>query len=190
MKYNGSSWSTMGSTGFSLGTVFNPSIGVDKHGNVYVAYNDIDLSTKAILEKYTGSAWAEVGSSGGFTTGGTDYTQMTMDSHGNPYIVYSDTSSSGAGKASVMRYMVNTAVPIVQTNKEQLTVFPNPTHDQCIIQSTATTNFNIVNLLGQTVKQGKLDNTNNFSTRITGLMKGVYFITTDTYVSNEKLVID
>jgi hypothetical protein len=176
MKFDGSAWSVVGSIGISTGTVFNPNIGVDKAGNVYIAYEDVDLSTKAVLKKFSGGSWSEVGATSGFSAGETDYLSMAMDSHGNPYMVYSDTSASGGKKATVMNYMVNTAVPKTTAQQLQLTAFPNPSNGNFTLLATKSTQYKVVDAIGHIVETGELSNRNNFTTQVKGLERGIYFI--------------
>ncbi|RMG90329.1 MAG: choice-of-anchor D domain-containing protein, partial [Chloroflexi bacterium] len=106
MKYNGSSWVTVGSAGFSAGYAYYTSIALDASGTPYVVYEDYGNGYKATVMKYNGSSWVAVGSAG-FSAGGAWYTSIALDASGTPYVVYQDYENSF--KATVMKYMQSNA---------------------------------------------------------------------------------
>ncbi|MDD3284980.1 MAG: hypothetical protein PHZ07_05290, partial [Patescibacteria group bacterium] len=101
MKYNGSEWENVGSAGFSAGTVITPTLAIDSSGTPYVAYRDVENSSKATVMKYNGSSWENVGSAG-FSAGTVIDTSLAIDSSGTPYVAYGDGGNSD--KATVMKY--------------------------------------------------------------------------------------
>jgi hypothetical protein len=100
-KYNGSSWETVGTAGFSAGSVSYTSIAIDGSDTPYVVYQDYDNSNKATVMKYNGSSWVNVGTAG-FSAGQALYSSIAIDGSGTPYVVYQDYGSSN--KATVMKY--------------------------------------------------------------------------------------
>lgn len=102
MKYASGAWSVLGSANFSDGNATNIAIAVDDNGTPYVLYSDASYSGKAIVKKYNGSAWVNVGASSGISSGSTSYTSIKLDAGGNPYISYTDAGISN--KASVMKF--------------------------------------------------------------------------------------
>ena len=99
MKYNGSSWETVGSAGFSAGQAAYISLYV-YDGTPYVAYMDSENLGKATVMKYNGSSWESVGNVA-FSANPAYYTSLYVDD-GTPYVAYRDTDSSK--KATVMKY--------------------------------------------------------------------------------------
>ncbi len=111
MKYNGSSWVTVGGAGFSAGSITmlsTRSIAIDGSGTPYVVYSDNATSVPgmATVMKYNGSSWVNVGSAGfsAGTVGGSTYGAPTIaiDGAGTPYVAYND--GSLGNKATVMKY--------------------------------------------------------------------------------------
>ena len=104
MKYNGpapAGWVTVGSAGFSAGSVVYTSIAIDSGGTPYVAYQDYGNQGKATVMKYNGSSWVAVGSAG-FSADSAISPSLAIDSSSNtPYVAYQDVSN---GKATVMKY--------------------------------------------------------------------------------------
>ena len=97
MKYNGSTWVTVGTAGFTAGAASNPDICMDGNTPV-VAYTDQD--GMAAVVKYNGAQWASVGNPH-FKP---KYAhKMTAEArNGNVYIAFEDANNSD--KASVMYY--------------------------------------------------------------------------------------
>jgi len=103
MKYDGSSWTAVGRSNISSGSISNcgepTPIAVDTSGDLYIAYPD--TNGKATVMKFNGSSWAPLGSpcfSGGAVTG----IALAVDANSStPYVVYPDT---GGSKATVMKY--------------------------------------------------------------------------------------
>ncbi|MCB0699283.1 MAG: T9SS type A sorting domain-containing protein, partial [Chitinophagaceae bacterium] len=101
-KHNGSSWSTVGSSGFTPSSVNTPKIVINQDNNTpYVVYGDNANSQKASVMKYSSSSWSNVGSAG-FSSNTVDYTTMAIDDNGVVYVGYKDNSQSN--KATVMKY--------------------------------------------------------------------------------------
>ena len=100
MKYNGSSWVTVGSAGFSPTWVNSPAMAIDPSGTPYVVFED-GSGNKAIVMKYNGSSWINVGSPD-FSPGGAWQPTIAIDGSGTPYVAFGD--GSGSGAATVMKY--------------------------------------------------------------------------------------
>ncbi len=100
MKFNGSSWETVGTPGFSAGTADCISLVI--HGNTpYVAYVDGGNGGKATVMKYNGSSWETVGTPG-FSAGQAWYTPLAFDDAGTPYVAYVDIANDE--KLTVMKF--------------------------------------------------------------------------------------
>jgi hypothetical protein len=107
MKYNGSSWVSVGSEFFSGDGTNNkifPTLVFDSNDVPYVAFSDGDYGEKATLMKYNGSSWVNVGSPG-FSAGAVaNYNNLGLafDSNDNLYLAFIDYANSQ--KATVMKY--------------------------------------------------------------------------------------
>jgi gliding motility-associated-like protein len=88
-KRNGTSWSTVGTAGFSDYMVYNPTIAVNQaNGDLYVAYvESVSGVYKLSCNKFNGTSWVDVGSAEFFITGASGRPGMAINSSGNPVIV-------------------------------------------------------------------------------------------------------
>ena len=101
MKYNGSSWVTVGAPKFSAGTAEYTSIAIDSSGTPYVVYEDFGHGERGTVMKYNGSAWATVGDST-CSLWPVAYTTIAIGPGGVPYVGYEDFGYSS--RATVVRY--------------------------------------------------------------------------------------
>jgi hypothetical protein len=109
MKYNGTSWVTVGSDSVSAGEVAYTSIAIDTEGMPIIVYQDLNDSSKATVMKYNGSSWGVVGNAG-FSAGKASFTTIALDISGIPYVSYQDYSDYE--KATVMKYNGSSWVPV------------------------------------------------------------------------------
>jgi uncharacterized repeat protein (TIGR03803 family) len=99
MKWNGATWETVGSAGFSQGETGYTSLVLDSNNLPYVVYIDAANSYKATVMKWNGATWETVGSAG-FTPGAVDLISLALDSNDLPYVAYRDSNL----KATVMKW--------------------------------------------------------------------------------------
>ncbi len=99
-KFNGSSWVTVGTEGFSAGSADYISLAFDDAGVLRVAFSDGANSSKVSVMEYSGSSWSLLGSAG-FSGGSASYISLKVKD-GVPYVAFSDGSNSN--KATVMKY--------------------------------------------------------------------------------------
>jgi len=103
-RFDGSSWTTVGSAGFSAGAALWTSIALGGTGIPYVAFKDNSAGGKATVMRYSGGSWAVLGSSA-FSPGTYIYGSLAVFSSGGtdyPYVSFKD---GGSGSyLSVMRY--------------------------------------------------------------------------------------
>ena len=88
MKYDGGAWVTVGSAGFTTGSLLGNhpgavSLALASNGTPYLAYRDAGNSSKATVKRYDGSTWVTVGSAG-FTTGEADNLSLALDGNDIP----------------------------------------------------------------------------------------------------------
>jgi hypothetical protein len=102
MRFNDTSWVTVGSADFSAGWTTDISLAFNPiDGQPYVAYEDGGNSIKATVMKFNGNNWENVGKAG-FSAGKAYYTSLAFDSTGQPYVAYEDGTNSF--KATVMKF--------------------------------------------------------------------------------------
>jgi hypothetical protein len=99
MKFDGSNWVNVGTSGISTGQTSWQSIIIDG-GVPYVAYQDGSQSNKVTVQTYDGSNWTTVGSAG-FSSGHSQHVSLMMD-NGALYAGYSDYDDSD--KSTLMTY--------------------------------------------------------------------------------------
>jgi len=105
MKFNGSSWVTVGNAGFSAGQIRYHSMTIDSSDIPYVIYCDVANSQKSTVMKFNGSSWVNVGTAG-FSPAEVVCTVIAVNDVGTPYVSFQDYSDPD-GKdhpVSVMKY--------------------------------------------------------------------------------------
>ena len=98
MKFNGSYWEDVGTTGFSPNYAKYISLAFDAAGTPYVAYKDDNIYNATVI-KYNGSSWETVGTAG-LSAGDASYTSLVFNGN-TPYVAYVDDDND---KAIVMKY--------------------------------------------------------------------------------------
>jgi len=105
MKYDSStsSWTAVGSVGFSAGAASVISLAISPSGVPYVAFEDDANSGKVTVMKYeaSSSTWKTLGRAG-ISSGLATFNSLVIDSSGVPYVAFTD--STNYDKASVMRF--------------------------------------------------------------------------------------
>jgi hypothetical protein len=101
MKFDGSSWSPVGTVGFSSGRANYTSLAVRSANEIYVAYQDGANSGKTTVQKWNGSIWSPVGSPG-FTAGYANYQAIEVVNENEIYVACTDQELSSA--AVVMKW--------------------------------------------------------------------------------------
>ena len=94
-------WNTVGTVGFSAGSVYSTKLAFAPDGTPYVAYQDFANAGKTTVMKYNGSAWGTVGSAG-FSAGLANELSLAFAPEGTPYVAYKD--GANGDKMSVMKY--------------------------------------------------------------------------------------
>ena len=101
MKFNGTSWESVGLYGFSARKADYESIAIDSSDKVYVAYNDYDDSNKVTVVNFSGTYWQVVGAAG-ISLGTANSISLKIDNHKIPYVMFTDVPSSDG--ITVMKY--------------------------------------------------------------------------------------
>lgn len=100
-KFNGTTWTVVGTPSISVGTATYNSIAIDASGTPYISCSDAGIGGRASVYKFNGSNWVPVGSLS-VTPVGANYTSLAFDASGTPYLAYGDFSV--LGKLSVMKF--------------------------------------------------------------------------------------
>ena len=82
-------WESVGSSGFSAGSIEYSTLAISSDGTPYVAYRDDASSGKATVMRFNGTNWVAVGTPG-FSADMADFTSIAMGSNDTPYVVYRD----------------------------------------------------------------------------------------------------
>lgn len=184
------------------GNVFTPSAAGTGTKTVYYEYTDANgcmssktssviifavpnvtiVTNKKTYCTSTNSLFFNASPSGGVYSGPgispTGAFSPTLAGAGNHTITYAYTDVYGCSNTAAMTLTVNNCNGIDETsfNAYQLQVFPNPASGSFVIRSSETLKLNVVNELGQVVKQLSLNDENNHSTEVEDLSAGIYFI--------------
>ena len=103
MKFNGTSWVSVGTAGFSAGNAEFTSLVI--HNDIpYVAFQDVANSGKATVMRFNGTDWEMVGNAG-FTTRNNVDVSLALDSNGIAYLASAPDAAPTYGPVSVMKYM-------------------------------------------------------------------------------------
>ncbi|MBL7728201.1 MAG: hypothetical protein JNM68_10960, partial [Dinghuibacter sp.] len=112
-RFNGTTWETVGSAGFTPAAVSAPALAIDRQGNAYLAFVSAAHANAASVMKYTGSAWVHVGNPA-ITPGPVSEMQLCITTTGIPYIAFSE--EYNGGKGVVLRYYFNNWENEMQSN--------------------------------------------------------------------------
>jgi hypothetical protein len=99
MKYNGSSWVSVGSPGISSGYTHYNGIEFDANNTPYACFREAS-TTQVIVKKFNGSSWVTVGSAG-FTPSGAVYVDFKIAPDGTLYVAFATGTNN---KAQVMKF--------------------------------------------------------------------------------------
>ncbi|WP_306641037.1 LamG-like jellyroll fold domain-containing protein [Sanyastnella coralliicola] len=103
MKYDGSTWSVVGTAGFSEGQSFNPDLEFDSSGTPYVSYRHFPAFGYSV-QMFDGTDWVILGASD-FTGDANGNGSLAVDPvSGDLYIAYPDLNSGLANKLTVQRW--------------------------------------------------------------------------------------
>lgn len=103
-RFNGASWTTLGTTGFSESTFIFPSLAVYDSGDVhtpFVAYKDSGNANKATVRSFNGTSWPVLGTAG-ISTANILGTSLAISENGIPYLAYVD--GAAGNKVTVQMY--------------------------------------------------------------------------------------
>ena len=169
MKYNGSTWETLGSVRYSSDCVLQFDITVDSCCTPYIAFCDSANESKAMVMKFVDTSWQLVGTAG-FSAGNFDQISIII-SNGIPYVSYVDYANGQ--KPTMMKYSFPNEVQNVQMQNVQL--YPNPTISQLTITNAAGMRAVVYDVIGKVVYGGMLSK-NKLNIDVSFLPPGFYVL--------------
>lgn len=91
----------------------------------------------------------------------------------------SGTTAQGCTNTAVVQIKINSCVGISENDPAtaRLAIFPNPSNGQFTVSYNSDIVLEISNQLGQKIRKVELNEANHFTTNISGLADGVYFVT-------------
>ncbi len=165
-KYENSSWTTVGTVGFTVGTAIATNIEIN-NGVVYLSFIDESEGDKITVMKLEGQNFVPVGSVG-ISVGAAYGPKLAFD-NGVPYVSYADMS---LGNRATLKRFVDNSSQLEEIDAVQVNVYPNPAKNQLTIESNAQINeVQIVDFAGKVIK---VEHSTHFS--IEDLVPGLYFL--------------
>jgi hypothetical protein len=113
MKYNGTSWVTLGSSGFTPGIAHHSSFALGTGNTAYFSFADGNNVSKAGVMKFDGTSWSNIGSS--LSVGECQYSSVKVTSGGTVYVGFIDNGVS-SGSVTVKTYTGGTGWATVGPN--------------------------------------------------------------------------
>jgi len=115
IRFNGSSWDTVGIPEFSESVADYISMAIDRNNTPYVVFQDGAYSYEPTVMKFTAGSWQLVGNPGFAPDAphfnqAVDYSDIAIDKNGTPYIGYAN--AFNGNKAVVMKYDGNNWVAV------------------------------------------------------------------------------
>jgi hypothetical protein len=158
---------------------FNPTITAVAQRTVICVKESVDLSGNG-------------GTSYLWNTGGNTQTITVTPNSTTSYTV-TGTDANGCVSTGTVQVKVSGCSGIAEQTAANigLSVYPNPSNGEFVIQSSTDLKLTLVNDLGQLVRVIELTGANNQKVTVNDLAKGVYFLTgqKDNALVNQKIII-
>lgn len=106
------------------------------------------------------------------------------------YTVVGTTTDNCKG-TSQYNVLVSKCLGVGENSKTTLNVYPNPNNGQFTVSSEYPVNLTLMNTLGQFIRSIELNAENGYSVEVTGLAKGVYYLSADSDLKSDymKLIV-
>ncbi len=104
---------------------------------------------------------------------------LTITSSNATVLVYSVTGVNAQNCSSTVNYAINISACTginELTGVNQITIYPNPNNGEFVISADKEMSLNLINELGQVVKQINVSDKNDHKVSISNLSNGIYFI--------------
>lgn len=130
----------------------NLHVGLD--GKLIVAFGDGNKSNKVSALAYDGEVWDYLGIPG--FSGVSSVVLMDTDEEGVPWVAYKDSDKNG--RVTVKKYEdFSTSSHNPVTITKDIKLYPNPTSDEFILEYKNGKSYQIYDMDGKAVQNGKLD---------------------------------
>ncbi len=177
-QWNGTAWTQIGEN-ISGGGTYDNTIALDLQGNPVIGFRDELEGGKTTVMRFDQNSWATVGLAGFSNIA--SFQSLAYSPDGAPYIAYQDETNNS--KATVKRYGPETLNIIDQPDYSlDLTVYPNPNSGEFTLLSNYEGHFQLVDLQGRIISEGKLkdpgsqNGKNAYSFKYDNLPKGLYLM--------------
>lgn len=102
LKFNGTTWVTVGQAEFTAGTFFHARLEFSSAGVLHMVFQDGALASRASVMKFNGTSWVAAGNLG-FSGGTARFPEIAFGTSDVPYVIYRDALQSGGDKGSVLK---------------------------------------------------------------------------------------
>jgi hypothetical protein len=171
------------------------AVSLSSDGNTAIVGGDGDNTQVGALWVFTrsGGVWSQRGNKligTGAVGTALQASHVSISSDGSTAIVGGTNDCNSIGAAWVFVPATATAIPEYR-KKGSLLAYPNPNTGTFTIQSFEEGEYSIMNQLGQTIRQFRLTDSNDFTIHMDGLSSGLYFIVgfNNTQVTSRKIVV-
>jgi hypothetical protein len=166
-KYENSSWTTVGTTGFTLGTAISTNIEIN-NGVVYLSFIDESEANKITVMKLVGQNFVPVGTAG-LSVGAAYGPKLAFDND-ITFVSYADVTLGN--RATVKKFTDVSSAEIEEIKIAEVSIHPNPVKNHLTVESNVLIEkIQILDFAGKIIK---VEYTNEFS--VEDLSQGLYFI--------------
>lgn len=175
-KYDGSSWSPLGTDGISTGVAYYQSVKIDPSGTPYMVFSDDGISEKAIVMKYTvENGWEQIGETA--SKSGADYVSIAFSESGVPHLAFRDNWS--IRRTTVMK-LASVGYSEILIDSKELLVWPNPGNGLLNVEIPEAVSgkfkLEIFDLLGKVIFVGSVQSGETTQLDLSGIKDGMYWL--------------
>ncbi len=151
-EFDGVLWKVH-TTDLNIGAVDDVSLDIDKDGNLFVSFKDLDNGNRLSVKKFDGTEWRNLGIPG--FTPGIGAHQMTIRDGNDPWVVYSDNAQNE--KVSAKRYQDFALLDIGEPGFRSLVeVYPNPSTGVVHLTADQPVEYAVKDNTGRMILKGVL----------------------------------
>ncbi len=170
-KFENSSWTTVGTSGFTLGTAIATNIEIN-NGVVYLSFIDESEASKITVMKLVGQNFVAVGTAG-LSVGAAYGPKLAFDND-ITYVSYADITLGN--RATLKKFTDVSSAQLNELEDVNVEIYPNPAKNYLEIESSEIVNeVQIVDFTGKVIK---IEHSQKFS--IEDLSPGLYILNLST----------